>query len=37
MRGVQIGRLENGEIVERWGSTDELRILKQLGADQTAA
>ncbi|MGW4529114.1 ester cyclase [Amycolatopsis sp. NPDC004378] len=32
VRGVQIGRFENGQIVERWGSTDELGILRQLGA-----
>ncbi|MCR6490774.1 ester cyclase [Amycolatopsis sp. OK19-0408] len=31
VRGVQIGRFENGQIVERWGSTDELGILRQLG------
>lgn len=31
-RGVQIARFENGQIVERWGSSDELGILKQLGA-----
>jgi len=31
-RGVQIGRFENGKIVERWGSSDELGILHQLGA-----
>jgi len=31
VRGVQIGRFENGQIVERWGSSDELGILKQLG------
>ncbi len=31
-RGVQIARFENGKIVERWGSSDELGILKQLGA-----
>lgn len=30
-RGVQIARLERGKIVERWGSSDELGILKQLG------
>jgi steroid delta-isomerase-like uncharacterized protein len=30
-RGVQIARFEDGLIVERWGSTDELGILKQLG------
>jgi steroid delta-isomerase-like uncharacterized protein len=32
VRGVQIGRFENGQIVERWGSTDELGILEQIGA-----
>ena len=31
-RGLQIGRFENGKIVERWGSSDELGILKQIGA-----
>ncbi len=31
-RGVQIARFENGKIVERWGSSDELGILKLLGA-----
>jgi len=31
-RGMQIARFEDGQIVERWGSTDELGILKQLGA-----
>ncbi|MHA6248747.1 ester cyclase [Pontibacter sp. CAU 1760] len=29
-RGVQIARFENGKIVERWGSSDELGILKQI-------
>ena len=29
-RGVQIARFERGKIVERWGSSDELGILKQL-------
>jgi steroid delta-isomerase-like uncharacterized protein len=32
VRGLQIGRFENGQIVERWGSTDELGIMKQIGA-----
>lgn len=32
VRGVQIGRFEGGEIVERWGASDELGILRQLGA-----
>ena len=31
-RGMQIGRYENGKIVERWGSSDELGLAKQLGA-----
>lgn len=30
-RGMQIGRYENGKIVERWGSSDELGIVKALG------
>jgi steroid delta-isomerase-like uncharacterized protein len=29
--GVQLARFEGGKIVERWGSSDELGILKQLG------
>ncbi len=33
VRGMQIGRFENGKLVERWGSSDELGILKQLGVD----
>ncbi|THH36488.1 ester cyclase [Neolewinella litorea] len=33
-RGVQIGRFENGKLKERWGSSDELGILKQLGAER---
>lgn len=32
VRGLQIGRFENGQIVERWGSSDELGILTQIGA-----
>jgi steroid delta-isomerase-like uncharacterized protein len=31
-RGLQIARFENGKITERWGSSDELGILKQIGA-----
>lgn len=31
-RGMQISRFENGKIVERWGSSDELGLVKQLGA-----
>jgi len=36
VRGMQIGRFENGQLVERWGSTDELGILKQLGVEPTS-
>lgn len=32
IRGMQIGRFENGKLAERWGSSDELGLLKQLGA-----
>ncbi|GHO45642.1 ester cyclase [Ktedonospora formicarum] len=31
IRGVQIGRFEDGKLIERWGSTDQLGILQQLG------
>jgi steroid delta-isomerase-like uncharacterized protein len=31
VRGMQIGRFENGKLVERWGCSDQLGILKQLG------
>lgn len=31
-RGVQIGRFKNGKLVERWGSSDQLGILQQIGA-----
>ncbi len=34
-RGVQVGRFADGMIVERWGSSDELGILQQLGASVT--
>ncbi|MEJ7797185.1 MAG: ester cyclase [Solirubrobacteraceae bacterium] len=30
VRGLQIGRFANAQIVERWGSTDELGIMQQL-------
>lgn len=35
-RGVQIARFEGGKIAERWGSSDELGILKQIGAQINA-
>ena len=31
-RGMQMIRFENGRAVERWGSSDELGILRQIGA-----
>ena len=31
-RGMQISRFQNGKMVERWGSSDELGIMKQIGA-----
>lgn len=34
IRGLQISRFENGLTVERWGSSDELGIMKQIGAIQ---
>ncbi len=30
--GMQIARFEHGKMVERWGSSDELGLLKQIGA-----
>lgn len=30
-RGVQISRFENGKLVERWGSSDQLGMMQQLG------
>ncbi|RIJ34070.1 ester cyclase [Pontibacter oryzae] len=35
-RGVQIARFEGGKIAERWGSSDELGTLKQIGAQISA-
>lgn len=37
VRGMQIARFEDGKIVERWGATDELGILKQLGVNPMAS
>jgi steroid delta-isomerase-like uncharacterized protein len=31
VRGLQISRFDDGKMVERWGSSDELGIMKQLG------
>ncbi len=32
-RGMQISRFRDGKLVERWGSSDELGILKQIGVN----
>ena len=32
VRGMQISKFKDGRMVERWGSSDELGILKQIGA-----
>lgn len=31
IRGLQISRFKDGKMVERWGSSDELGMLQQLG------
>ncbi len=31
VRGIQVGRFVDGKMTERWGSTDQLGILQQLG------
>lgn len=36
-RGVQVARFENGLIVERWGSSDQLGILQQIGVNPLSA
>jgi len=36
-RGVQIARFRDGKMVERWGSSDQLGILQQIGARATSA
>ena len=36
-RGMQIARFQNGQIVERWGSSDQLGILQQIGVNPIAA
>jgi len=36
-RGVQIARFQNGKLVERWGSSDQLGILQQLGVKAAGA
>ena len=36
VRGMQIARYHEGIMIERWGSSDELGILKQIGAKISA-
>ena len=31
VRGIQVGRFQDGKMTDRWGSTDQLGILQQLG------
>jgi steroid delta-isomerase-like uncharacterized protein len=31
VRGIQVGRFTDGKMTDRWGSTDQLGILQQLG------
>jgi len=37
IRGLQISRFKDGKMVERWGSSDELGLLTQLGVGPMAA
>ena len=34
IRGLQFAKFEDGKMVERWGSSDELGLLSQLGVTQ---
>jgi steroid delta-isomerase-like uncharacterized protein len=33
IRGMQISKFKDGRMVERWGSSDELGMLQQLGSE----
>ena len=37
IRGLQISKFKDGKMVERWGSSDELGLLTQLGVGPMAA
>ena len=37
IRGVQISKFGDGKMVERWGSSDQLGMLEQLGVGQLIA
>jgi len=34
VRGMQISKFKDGKMVERWGSTDQLGILQQIGVTE---
>jgi steroid delta-isomerase-like uncharacterized protein len=34
VRGMQISKFKDGKMVERWGSSDQLGILQQIGATE---
>lgn len=36
LSGITISRLENGRIVEDWGSTDSIELVRQLGVWRSA-
>ena len=36
VRGMQISKFANGKMIERWGSSDQLGMLQQLGLAPTA-
>ena len=36
IRGMQIGRFADGKLAERWGSSDQLGMLSQLGLPPSA-
>jgi steroid delta-isomerase-like uncharacterized protein len=36
IRGLQISKFRDGKMTERWGSSDELGLLKQIGAIPSA-
>ena len=35
IRGMQISKFKDGKMVERWGSSDELTLLRQIGVIPT--
>jgi len=37
IRGVQISKFKDGRMIERWGSSDELGMLRQLGSSVAAS